>query len=119
MQKFWLVWSPTGERPPRFRHSTEAEAEHEAERLAEQMPGAEFFVLEAKLKSRAIRVVSEVLEDPRPRGSIPPAIPLVPSSPSPGGSATWRRPEPETAPSVELSRVETLPGPTSEDDIPF
>lgn len=42
---FWLVWSPSGARPPAHRHATEADAEREAERLADQNPGAEFYVV--------------------------------------------------------------------------
>lgn len=42
---FWLVWSPTGDRPPRFRHETENAAVAEAERLAQLRPGATFIVL--------------------------------------------------------------------------
>lgn len=45
---FWLVWREPGkpEYVPTKRH-TEASAEHEAERLAEQHPGVRFFVVPA------------------------------------------------------------------------
>jgi hypothetical protein len=46
--EFWLVWSPSGMRPPTYRHTTEAAARTEAERLARLRPGAEFFVLRAE-----------------------------------------------------------------------
>lgn len=45
-QAFWLVWSPTGATPPKFRHPTEQSAVQEAERLAIVNPGTLFVVLE-------------------------------------------------------------------------
>lgn len=42
---FWIVWSPTGDRPPRYRHETERSATAEAERLAQARPGCTFIVL--------------------------------------------------------------------------
>lgn len=45
--KFWLVWSPQGATPPRYRHASEAAAINEARRLAELKPGSQFYVLEA------------------------------------------------------------------------
>lgn len=45
---FWLVWCPTGAAPPRYRHSSRASAEREAERLARLNAGKEFFVLEPR-----------------------------------------------------------------------
>lgn len=44
---FWLVWSPQGERPPKFRHDSEAMATIEAERLARLRPGHTFVVLQS------------------------------------------------------------------------
>jgi hypothetical protein len=46
--KFWIVWSPTGAKPPRHRHLTFADAMGEAERLAVANPGHEFFALGAE-----------------------------------------------------------------------
>jgi hypothetical protein len=43
---FWLVWSPTGTTPPKFRHESEKAATEEAERLAITHPGQLFVVLE-------------------------------------------------------------------------
>ena len=45
--KFWLVWSPQGDRPPSYRHASYDDAKNEARRLAALHPGKEFFVLEA------------------------------------------------------------------------
>lgn len=45
---FWLVWSPSGLRPPKFRHRSSEEAAAEAERLANANPGREFVVLGAE-----------------------------------------------------------------------
>ncbi len=42
---FWLVWCPTGARPPRYRHTKQATAVAEAERLAQAYPGRTFIVL--------------------------------------------------------------------------
>ncbi|MGF6444370.1 hypothetical protein [Paraburkholderia youngii] len=47
--KFWLVWSPTGAKPPRHRHTSFGSAAVEAERLAQANPGHEFFVLGAEM----------------------------------------------------------------------
>jgi len=61
--RFWIVWSPTGSRPPSHRHATEAAARNEADRLARAIPGAEFFVLEAKGCARKVEVQwSEAVE---------------------------------------------------------
>ncbi len=50
---FWLVWSPSGLRPPKFRHRSIGEATTEAERLANEHPGREFVVLGAETSRRA------------------------------------------------------------------
>lgn len=44
---FWLVWSPSGEYPPRHKHETEHLARMEAERLARADREAQFYVLRA------------------------------------------------------------------------
>jgi hypothetical protein len=43
---FWLVWNPAG-RAPVFKHSSEASAVAEAERLAKLNQGQQFFILQA------------------------------------------------------------------------
>ena len=45
-ERFWLVWNPNG-RSPTFRHHSRQSATTEAERLANQNPGLNFFILEA------------------------------------------------------------------------
>lgn len=50
---FFLVWSPTGKTPPTFRWDTREQAMKEAERLAGEHAGHEFFVLAALTKSHA------------------------------------------------------------------
>ncbi|SAK53262.1 hypothetical protein AWB78_01309 [Caballeronia calidae] len=44
---FWLVWCPTGSAPPSYRHTSEAGAIAEAERLARAARNAKFYVLKA------------------------------------------------------------------------
>lgn len=46
MNQFWMVWNPANNQP-RYRHTTEADATTEAERLAREHPGDVFVVLEA------------------------------------------------------------------------
>lgn len=45
--EFWLVWNPRGGAPT-FPHTSEPSAIAEAERLARNKPGHQFFVLEPK-----------------------------------------------------------------------
>lgn len=54
---FWMVRSPTGERPPKFRHETAKAAYVEAERLARLRPGQLFVVLEAVAAGRLVYLV--------------------------------------------------------------
>jgi hypothetical protein len=56
MEKFWIVWSPQGARPPSFRHATFEAAYGESKRLALQAPGSEFFVLEALGVAKKVQV---------------------------------------------------------------
>ncbi|MGF6806275.1 hypothetical protein OKW30_001401 [Paraburkholderia sp. Clong3] len=53
-QKFWIVWCPTGEKPPSYRHLSAGSAVAEAERLAISNPGREFFVLGAEMSYCAV-----------------------------------------------------------------
>lgn len=48
---FWIVWSPEGSRPPRYRHNSVNTAEAEARRLAAEHPGQDFYV--ARIIGRA------------------------------------------------------------------
>ena len=59
---FFLVWSPAGRTPPSKRHVTEAAARQEAERLAAENPGSEFYVLQAQSVSAAPRVITTNLD---------------------------------------------------------
>ena len=45
---FWLVWSPQGQHPPRYQHTSQANAEREAVRLAAAHPGKQFYVVEPR-----------------------------------------------------------------------
>ena len=51
---FWLIWSPTGKRPPAKQHYTQASAQREAERLAANNPGQQFYVLEPRYEVAAL-----------------------------------------------------------------
>jgi hypothetical protein len=42
---FWIVWCPTGTKPPSYRHPTYESAVAEAERLARCSGTAEFYVM--------------------------------------------------------------------------
>lgn len=55
---FWLVWNPMGGSPT-YRHPDERSAKHEAERLAVQSKGTEFFVVKAT--HRAVRPVGAIV----------------------------------------------------------
>ncbi len=55
--KFWIVWSPGGQTPPRVRHASPHEARSEAERLAALNPGHHFFVCEAVGVARKVEVL--------------------------------------------------------------
>lgn len=56
-QRFWLVWSPSGAMPPKFKHYNEDGATYEAARLARAHPGQTFVVLEAKTARRCDNMV--------------------------------------------------------------
>lgn len=60
---FWLVWSPTGHRPPSFKHPTKGEAETEAQRLAREHRGQIFVVLEPKSAWKVDDMVNIVYGD--------------------------------------------------------
>jgi hypothetical protein len=45
-ESFYVVWNPRGGNP-RVRHDYEGQAEQEAERLARENPGQQFYVLRA------------------------------------------------------------------------
>lgn len=47
-RRFYLVWSPTGNTPPKHRHYSFDDAQREAERLTSLNSPSEFYVLEAK-----------------------------------------------------------------------
>ena len=57
MEPFWVIWSPQGGNPI-VKHNTQPEAVAEAERLALQHPGREFYVLAAiaRTKIKAVEV---------------------------------------------------------------
>lgn len=44
--KFWMIWNPEGYQP-RVMHYSRPSADAEAERLAQENPGQQFFVLKA------------------------------------------------------------------------
>lgn len=71
-KKFWMVWNPNG-RQPRYEHINRQSADMEAERLARDNPGEQFFVLKA---------VAGVVSEPKPvkqiklRPALPDEIPF-------------------------------------------
>lgn len=56
IDEFWIVWCPTGPHAPRVRHRTFDAATAEAKRLANENPGAEFYVLAAEGLMRKVDV---------------------------------------------------------------
>lgn len=65
--KFWIVWSPQGVRPPSRRHDLPNQALDEAKRLAEATPHAEFYVLEARSRVKKVTIsVTELTDEPIP-----------------------------------------------------
>lgn len=64
---FWLVWSPDGFSPPRYRHNSEAAACNEASRLAAENPGKEFFAVRPVSRSvtpRSPMIVTRFDDEP-------------------------------------------------------
>jgi hypothetical protein len=56
-EKFWILWCPTSDKPPRVRYSSVAEAEKVADIMAQKNPGMEFIVCEAQFgKARSKKV---------------------------------------------------------------
>lgn len=70
-EKFWIVWCPTGAKPPSFRHPTFGAATTEADRLARENPGREFFVLGAESSCCAVSMQRVEYLDPTPDPQIP------------------------------------------------
>lgn len=58
---FFLVWTPSNERTPTYRHPSSDAAEKEADRLAKLNPGQDFYVLAAISKSRVYGLVTTQL----------------------------------------------------------
>lgn len=62
-KKFWLVWNAAGLNPS-VRHESEVGAVNEAYRIAKKAPGAQVFVLEAKVFVEAsTHVETTILKD--------------------------------------------------------
>ena len=57
MDKFWMVYTPGGSAPKR-QHDCFAGAAGEAQRLASENIGKEFYVLEARHRAVATAVIS-------------------------------------------------------------
>lgn len=66
IEKFWLVWSPSGSSPTR-KHRSRSLAEAEAMRLSRGAPGRNFFVLKAV--TGFVSVLTPPLTIPLFRGS--------------------------------------------------
>ena len=62
---FWLVWSPQGNSPT-VRHSTLDKANKEAQRLARENPGREFYTLEALERFQVETLRRTRLQNPIP-----------------------------------------------------
>jgi hypothetical protein len=115
---FWLVWSPQGIGPPRYRHPSERQAQTEAERLAREHPSAEFYVLHAISCSKVTTVeTARLWREPVP--DLPPAA----------DPAEEHGPPPEVPPEELLASDVPAPvdvppdaatrDPLTDDNIPF
>ena len=62
MNGFYMLWSPSGSKPPRIRHETQESEQKEAERLAIEHPGHEFFVMAAMTRSVMPALITERLQ---------------------------------------------------------
>lgn len=54
---FYIIWNPNGPHAPRERHSSQSRAETEAQRLALEYPGQNFYVMMAAVRYRSIEPV--------------------------------------------------------------
>lgn len=63
-KRFYLVWSPTGIYAPKYRHGTQTAATTEAERLAKECPGQQFFVMAALSLSSVPPITNKLTRDP-------------------------------------------------------
>ena len=63
MTDFYLVWNGEYGFPPRHRHPTRLDAQHEAERLAKANKGQSFYVLHAVSVSSTPKPVETVSLD--------------------------------------------------------
>ena len=62
MPKFWIVWSPQGERPPQKKYADRDLAQRDANRLAGKSPCQEFYVLAAEYRyTSRIETIVDVL----------------------------------------------------------
>jgi hypothetical protein len=61
---FYVVWNPKGPHSPRERHSAMHLAEAEAERLAVQNPGQDFYVLATVSRTRTTKPIEVERFDP-------------------------------------------------------
>lgn len=65
LQCFWMVYG-ADQRAPTVRHTSEAVAIAEAQRLARNNPGIEFFVLESVARAIKADVAFDRIERPDP-----------------------------------------------------
>lgn len=70
--KFWMVWNPNG-RQPRHMHMNRVAADQEAQRLARENPGEQFFVLKSMTGFTAI---PQPVETIKIRPALPDEIPF-------------------------------------------
>lgn len=53
---FYLIWSPTGPTPLRYRHSDRKDADRACQEMAAKHPQQEFYVMEAKARAQTKNV---------------------------------------------------------------
>lgn len=101
--RFWIIWSPQSDQPPRMTMGSESQARQVASKLALQHPGQSFFVMASAAGYIAEGVIVATATDPEPAPD--PYVPADPDEPqprlptrTPTPAGTHRRARRETQP---------------------
>ena len=64
--RFWILWNPNGNEPPRVRFTNLVAAERARDNMARQHPGNEFIVMQSVSSARAIDIEVTRFTEPAP-----------------------------------------------------